>query len=339
MNLKTRSHARLPRIALLATGGTIAGAPSADGQTRYVAGAVDIARLLQAVPGLSARADLRAEQVINIGSQNMTHEVWLTLAARVLAVQAEDDIDGIVIAHGTDTLEETAYFLSLVVPAIKPLILVGAMRPAHALSADGPANLMRAVALASEPAAGGCGPLVVMNDTFHRAADVQKMASCGVHAFASRDSGPLGMIPDHTPIFLQNVQPAASPDARFPLHTLIDSALPEVAIVYAHAGMNPRSILDIAQWADGIVLAGVGDGNATDAAWDALRQAVAKGVAVVRATRCATGPVIRNGEIDDDRIGTLAAGWLSPQKARILLMLALTRTRDAAELRSSFDLH
>ena len=176
---------RLPAIAVLATGGTIAGAQADTASHAYRAGALTVEQLLGAVPGLAQLADIQAEQVASVGSQNMTHAVWADLARRIDVLCQDSTVDGIVVTHGTDTLEETAYFLSLVIRHDKPLVLVGAMRPATAPGADGPANLFHAVALAACEVARGRGPLVVMNEDIHYAREVQKIACAGVNAFAS----------------------------------------------------------------------------------------------------------------------------------------------------------
>ena len=190
-------EARLPAIAVLATGGTIAGAQADAASHAYRAGALDVGQLLAAVPGLGELARIQAEQVASVGSQNMTHAVWARLAQRIDTLCADPSIDGIVVTHGTDTLEETAYFLSLVIRHDKPLVLVGAMRPATAPGADGPANLYHAVALAGCAAAVGRGPLVVMNEDIHYAREIQKVACAGINAFASPNRGRAGVAPGY----------------------------------------------------------------------------------------------------------------------------------------------
>jgi len=321
----------LPLIALLATGGTIAGAQHGEHASAYRAGALPVEQLLAAVPGLARLARLRAEQVASVGSQNIGLDTWSMLAARVQALCADPAVHGVVITHGTDTLEETAYLLSLVLPWRKPVVLVGAMRPASALSADGPANLYNAVALAAHPQAAGRGPLVLMNDAIHEAARVQKMAANGLDAFASPEGGCIGVMLAGQAHFLR-AAPALAPLR----HALPQGAWPRVDIVQAYAGMDGDLIDYLATRARGIVLAGVGDGNASDAALDALERAVRHGVAVVRATRTGSGWVARNVEVDDDARGFVAAGPLSPQKARVLLMLALAARVPREDLQGLF---
>ncbi|HCW19157.1 MULTISPECIES: asparaginase [Achromobacter] len=327
----------LPVVAVLATGGTIAGAQADATSAGYKAGSFSVNDLLAAVPQLAGIADIRAEQVANVGSQNMTHEVWRALAERVETLCQDASVAGIVITHGTDTLEETAYFLSLVIPHDKPVVLVGAMRPATALGAEGPANLYNAVALARHPDARGRGPLVVMNEDVHYAREIQKIASAGLCAFASPNRGRAGVMHGGVPCFYSRNTTTHTTQSEFSLALLQQAGWPRVDIVYAHANLQADLIDFLAGLADGIVLAGVGDGNATDLGVDALSRAVAGGTAVVRASRTGSGFVARDVELDDASLGFIAAGDLNPQKSRILLMLGLSVTRDTAALQAIFD--
>ncbi len=327
----------LPRIALLATGGTIAGAQAQANTATYKAGALSVANLVDAVPALAGLARIQAEQIANIGSQNMSHAVWAALARRIDELDGDDAVHGIVITHGTDTLEETAYFLSLVARTEKPLVLVGAMRPATALGAEGPANLYNAVALAASAAARGRGPLVVMNEDIHYAREVQKIASMGLCAFASPNRGRAGVMHGGQPHFYSRNTTRHTRDSEFTLAALETAGWPRVDIVHAHAGMDGLVIDALAGHAAGIVLAGVGDGNAADAALAALSRAAAAGVAVVRASRTGSGLVARGVEVDDAGLGFVAAGELNPQKARVLLMLALSASRDPAQWQRCFE--
>lgn len=327
----------LPVIVVLATGGTIAGVQAAAASAGYKAGAFSIGDLLAVVPQLASLADIRAEQIANIGSQDMTHDVWRALAQRVDALCADPSVAGIVITHGTDTLEETAYFLSLVIRHDKPIVLVGAMRPATALGAEGPANLCNAVALARQPDARGRGPLVVMNEDVHYAREIQKIANAGINAFASPNRGRAGVMHGGAPCFYSRNTTTHTTQSEFSLALLEKAEWPRVDIVYAHANLQSDVIGFIAKQADGIVLAGVGDGNATDLAIGSLTRAAADGVAVVRSSRTGSGYVARDIELNDAALGFIAAGDLSPQKARILLMLALCVTREPAALQCCFD--
>lgn len=328
----------LPRITILATGGTIAGAQASQADAGYKSGTFSVNDLINAVPQLKNIAVLSGEQVANIGSQTMNHEVWLKLAKRVNEVLASDDVDGVVITHGTDTMEETAYFLSLVVKSDKPVILVGSMRPATAISADGPINLYNGVALAGSPAARGRGPMVVLNDTIHYAREAQKMHTTHMDTFESPNRGIAGVMNTGKATFYSENTTRHTTKSEFSIDGLTVDNLPLVAIVYSYANLGGLMIdAMVEKGVKGIVLAGVGDGNTTDAALAALERAAKKGVAVVRCSRTGSGLVDRNVEINDDKLGFIAGMELSPQKARILLMLGLTKTSDPKKLQQYFN--
>src|SRR5262249_36879396 len=256
------------------------------------------------------------EQVANIGSQDMNDAVWLQLAKRLNEVLKSPDTDAALITHGTDTLEETSYFLSLVTKSPKPVVLVGSMRPATATSADGPANLYNAVALAASSEARGLGPLVVLNDEIHYAREAQKMNSTSLNTFSSPNRGRAGVMNVGTiHLFAQNTTKHTT-KSEFSVDGKGTNDLPRVDIIYSYANFGP-DVVDflVKAGAKGIVLAGVGDGNSTDAVIAALAEAAKKGVAVVRATRTGSGLVVRNVEVDDDKLGFITSMELSPQKA------------------------
>jgi len=326
-----------PKIKILATGGTIAGAQASSAEVGYKSGSFSVDDLIKAVPQLKDLADLSGEQVANIGSQTMSHEVWLKLAQRINEVLKSDDTDGVVITHGTDTLEETAYFLSLVVKSDKPVVLVGSMRPATAISADGPANLYNGVALAGSPEAKGLGPLVVLNDEVHYAREVQKMNSTSLNTFQSPNRGRAGVMNVGTLHLFSKNTARHTTQSEFSVEGKGVGDLPRVDIIYSYANFGP-DVVDflVKQGSKGIVLAGVGDGNSTDAVIAALSDAAKKGVAVVRATRTGSGLVVRNVEVEDDKLGFIASMELNPQKARILLMLGLMNTKDPKQLQQYF---
>ena len=325
-----------PKIMILATGGTIAGAQTAPSEAGYKSGTFSVEELIKAVPKLKDVADISAEQVANIGSQNMNHEVWLKLAARVNAV-LKGDQDGAVITHGTDTMEETAYFLSLVVKSEKPVVLVGSMRPATAMGADGPANLYNGVALAANPQAKGRGPLVVLNDEIHYAREAQKMNSTQLDTFKSPNRGRAGVMNTGVAHFFYPNNARHTTQSEFSVDGIAAKDLPKVEIVYSYANAG-RDLVDspVEKGAKGLVLAGVGDGNSTDPVLAGLTDAVKKGVVVVRSTRTGSGLVVRNVEIDDDKMGFVASMELNPQKSRILLMLGLMKTNDPKRLQEYF---
>src|SRR5215831_20370436 len=267
----------------------------------------------------------------------MNHEVWFKLANRVNEVLKSDEVDGVVITHGTDTMEETGYFLSLVVKSDKPVVLVGSMRPATAISADGPINLYNGVALAASPEAKGRGPLVVLNDTIHYAREAQKMHTTYMDIFASPNRGIAGVMNTGKATFYSENTTRHTTKSEFSIDGLTVDNLPLVTIVYSYANLGGL-VIDamVEKGVKGIVLAGVGDGNTTDAALAALERAAKKGVAVVRCSRTGSGIVDRNVEVNDDKLGLIAGMELSAQKARILLMLSLTKTSDVKKLQQYF---
>src|SRR5688572_3996709 len=240
------SHAAwaLPKIKVLATGGTIAGAQTTQADAGYKSGAFSVNDLIKAVPQLKNIAEMSGEQVANIGSQTMNHEVWLKLAGRVNEALRSSDTDGIVITHGTDTMEETGYFLSLVVKSDKPVVLVGSMRPATAISADGPINLYNAVALAASAEAKGRGPLVVLNDTIHYARESQKMHTTRMDTFASPNRGIAGMMNTGKPFFFSRITSRHTTKSDFALKGLTVENLPYVEIVYSYANFGAGPIED-----------------------------------------------------------------------------------------------
>ncbi len=328
----------LPRVRLLATGGTIAGTQLLGGKRGYVAAALSADALLTAVPQVAQLARLEAEQVAAIGSQDMDETVWLKLAARAQAALDEPDVAGVVITHGTDTMEETAFFLNLVLRTEKPVVLVGAMRPATAISADGPMNLFNAVAVAVHPEMRGRGVLVVANDEIHFAREVAKTNTTQVGTFRSTHRGLAGLV--HSGRIHLYAAPVRRHTAAsdFSLREL--TQLPRVEIVYAYAGMRPDLIhAAVRTGAAGLVLAGVGDGNVNTACRAAASEAAKAGVIVVRSSRTGGGVVERNIEIDDDALGFVAAEELNPAKARVLLQLALTRTRDPRAIQEMFHVY
>ena len=329
----------LPLIRVLATGGTIAGAQT-DGERGYRAAAFSVDALIAAVPQLAALAHIEVEQVAAIGSQDMDDATWLRLAARTQAALDSPTIAGVVITHGTDTMEETAFFLNLVVRSEKPIVLVGAMRPATAISADGPMNLYNALAVAAHPATRGRGVLVVANDEIHFAREIAKTNTTQVGTFDSGHRGLAGLVnAGRLHLYAPPVRRHTAASEFSPLAAAGAGAprLPRVDIVYAHAGMG-RELIDAAvkAGARGLVIAGMGDGNLGAVALAAAAEAAKAGVAVVRSSRAGGGVVERNIEVDDDALGFIAADELNPQKARVLLLLGLTRTRDVRTLQAMF---
>lgn len=333
--LSPAQEKKLPNVVILATGGTIAGAAASGTQAAYTSGAVTIDAMLAAVPGIKDLANIKGEQLSNVGSQDMTLDIMLKLANRINALLAQDNVDGVVVTHGTDTMEETAYFLNLVVKSDKPVVLVGSMRPSTAVSADGPLNLFNAVGVAADPNAKGRGVLVVMNDWIHAAHSLTKTSTTAVQTFMSPLRGLVGVSSYGKNDFYNTPQWKHTTGSEFDVTNV--TQLPRVDILYAYADMSPDLIdASVANGARGIVIAGVGNGNMNKSSLEAAGRAARKGVVVVRSSRVATGTVGRNVEVNDDELNLVASDELNPQKARILLMLALLKSRTAIEIQNLF---
>lgn len=327
----------LPRVVILGTGGTIAGAGSnATNVTGYQPSVIGVEALVAAVPMLGEIAELEAQQLFQVASYLLETSHWLTIARVVTDALARSDVSGVVVTHGTDTLEETAYFLHLAVRSEKPVVVTGAMRPATALSADGPMNLFNAVSLAASADAAGKGVLVALNDRIACARDVTKTHTSGLETFRSPEYGNLGQMENGVPRFYRAPLRRHTAYAEFAVAGLDE--LPRVEVVTGYVGATGAPIAAaVANGASGIVYAGTGAGNFTAAAREALVAARRSGTVVVRASRIPAGVVTRNtGHVDDDALDFVVADDLSPQKARILLMLGLTRTRDTRELQRMF---
>src|SRR5262245_54577261 len=326
----------LPNVVVLATGGTIAGAAASDVQAGYTSGQVGVQQLLAAVPQANKLAKMRGEQISNIGSQDMNDEVWLKLAKRINELTAMPDVNGVVITHGTDTIEETAYFLNLVVKSRKPVVLTAAMRPSTALSADGPLNFFNAVAVAANKNAAGHGVLVVVNDWIHGASSLTKTSTTAVQTFLSPLSGLVGTVAYGEIDWNRGPVGKHTADSEFSLNGV--AALPRVDIIMAYENMDGKLIdAAVAAGAKGIVIAGVGNGNMTKPALDTLAKHAKNGVVCVRSSRVATGQIGRNVEVEDDKLGLVASLGHNPQKARVLLRLALLKQRPNADLQRLFD--
>ncbi|AMK26983.1 L-asparaginase [Campylobacter jejuni] len=322
------------RIAILGTGGTIAGfIDSTIATTGYAAGAIDIDVLIKAVPQIRDLADISWEQIANIDSSNMCDEIWLRLAKKIAKLFAEG-IDGVVITHGTDTMEETAYFLNLTIKSDKPVVLVGAMRPSTAISADGPKNLYNAVALVVNKEAKNKGVMVAINDKILSARGVVKTHSLNVDAFSSPDFGDLGYIVDGKVFFYNNVTKAHTKNAPFDVSKL--TSLPKVDILYSYSndgsGVAAKALFE--HGTKGIVVAGSGAGSIHKNQKDVLKELLKKGLKVVVSSRVVAGCVAVSDS--DEKLGFISAEDLNPQKARVLLMLALTKTSDPKKIQEYF---
>jgi L-asparaginase len=328
--------AKLPNVVLLATGGTIAGTGATSTTTvGYQAAKLPVTALITAVPELKTIANVTGEQVLQIASEDMTNAGLLKLAERVNAVLAKPDVDGVVITHGTDTIEETAYFLNLVTKSQKPVVIVGAMRPATALSADGPLNLYNAVAIAGSPTAVGKGVLVSLNDQISAAREVTKSNTTSLNTFQAPDLGYLGYVELGKPYFYRTSTRKHTTATPFTVNAT--TKLPQVEIIYGYGNNSPVLLnAAVADGAKGIVYAGVGDGSISVQLEPAAIAARQKGVIIARSSRTGSGRVVRNGEEKDDQYGFIVTDNLNPQKARILLMLGLTITSDTKALQEMF---
>jgi len=327
----TTLEAAAGSIAVLATGGTIAQAGTRDAT-------LSVDDLVAGLPRDGDLPPLRCEQVFQVASPDMTPTHWATLAARLDGLLRREDVWGAVVTHGTDTLEETAYYLHLVLDTNKPVVVVGSMRSAERDGADGPANLRGAIAVAASPEAVGKGVLVTLNDRIESARDVSKTHTTALDAFRSPGTGPIGAIDrrrvrfERQPLRLHTV---ASAFAGFR-----GEALPRVDVAYVYAGVGREAVdAPVAAGAKGIVLAGTGNGSVPRALEAALADARREGVVVVRSSRTNGGAVGRNAEHDDDRLDLVTADDLNPQKARVLLMLSLARTDDTGLIQAFFDQH
>jgi L-asparaginase len=326
----------LPKVVVLATGGTIAGAATSNVTAGYTSGQVGVQQLLAAVPEAKKLARLSGEQIANIGSQDMNDSVWIKLATRVNELLAMPDVSGVVITHGTDTIEETAYFLNLVIKSPKPVVLTAAMRPATALSADGPLNFFNAVAVAANKKAPGHGVMVVVNDWIHGASSLTKTSTTAVQTFLSPLSGLMGTV-TYGEIEWYRV-PVGKNTTSSEFSVTSTTVLPRVDIIMATENMDGALInASAAIGAKGIVIAGVGNGNMTEPALKALAAQANKGIVCVRSTRVTTGEVGRNVEVKDDSLHFVASLAKNPQKARVLLRLALLKTTDLATIQRYFD--
>lgn len=329
------AQAAKPHVVVLATGGTIAGAgASAANSATYAAAKVPVDKLLAGLPELSNVAKVSGEQVFQIASESFTNEHLLKLGQRVSALSKQADVDGIVITHGTDTLEETAYFLNLTVRTNKPIVVVGSMRPGTALSADGALNLYDAVSVAASKDAAGKGVLVTMNDEIQSGRDVHKHINIKTEAFKSQ-WGPLGMVVEGKNYWFRAPVKRHTTQSEFNIDDI--KTLPAVDIVYGYGNMNTTGIEAYGKvGVKALIHAGTGNGSVAAQAVDSLKALRSQGVQIVRSARVPDGFVLRNAEQPDDKYDWVVAHDLRPQKARILAMVALTKTQDSQELQRIF---
>ncbi len=328
-----RAQEDLPRIVVLATGGTIAS--TYDDTIGALRVALTGDEIVNAVPGLDEIARITVEQVANVNSRNMTPAIWLRLSRRANELLAMPDVAGVVVTHGTDTLEETAYFLDLTVTSDKPVVVVGAQRAPANYDSDGPRNMLNAVRVAASPEAVGMGTMVVMNGQINAAREVTKTNTLDVETFQTLDFGLLGVAD------VEKVRFYRAPFRRQTIALDTEVELPNVVIFSEYAGSDGRSIELLLEDGnlDGVVIAGLGLAHVSDRTLEALRAVRERGIPVVVSSRVLTGRIVPlyANNVELLNIGAVQADNLSPQKARVLLMVAMTKSTDTEELRRYFS--
>lgn len=318
------------KIVIIGTGGTIAGkGQGASALTEYTAGSIGVDELMQAVPGLEAYGPFESVQFSNIDSSEMSPYRWVRLALLINEVANREDVGGIVITHGTDTMEETSYFLQLTIGTDKPVVMTGSMRPATALSADGPVNLLQAVQVARSVSAIGQGVLVVMNGYIDSARDVAKLHTTDVATFGNTQWGHIGYVQDGKAHFYYSPCRRHSSQSEFILREEVE--LPSVGIVNLYGGMDTDIIKMVASCSQGLIIGGFGNGTLPQGVRDVLHTIE---IPKVRASRIGNGIV--SSQSSDVKAGLIVSDSLSPVKARILLMLALQQKREREELEAIF---
>jgi len=321
---------------ILGTGGTIAGVASlAVEPLHYKAGVLSIETIIDQVPEIKEVANICGEEIAQVDSCNMNQDIWLKLARRINELLSSAAVDGIVVTHGTDTMEETAYFLNLVIKSLKPVVVVGAMRPVGTMGNDGPKNLYNAVVLASSKESIGQGVLVCLNDTINASRDVTKTNTTLQDSFKCPELGYLGYIYDKKACFYRFSARKHTQQTEFEITGLEE--LPLVDILYTYVNCNPILVTTlVGAGAEGLIIAGLGNGGIPDAMKATLIEVGKKGTVIVRSTRVSNGIVTRNDTVQDDLYNFVVSDTLNPQKARILLMLALTKTKDPTEIQRMF---
>lgn len=328
-----RAQDVLPRVVVLATGGTIAS--TFDEEIGALRAALTGDEIVSSVPGLGEVARVSVEQIANVNSRDMTPAIWRRLAERANELLAMPEVAGVVVTHGTDTLEETAYFLDLTVTSEKPVVVVGAQRAPTNYDTDGPRNMLNAVRVAASKEAVGMGTMVVMNGQINAAREVTKTNTLDVETFQTLDFGLLGIAD------VEAVRFYRAPLRRQTIPLDRDDVLPNVVIVSEYAGSDGRAIRLLLEdgHLDGLVVAGVGLAHVSTPTLEAIREVRARGIPVVVSSRVLTGRIVPlyANNIDLLDLGCVQADNLSPQKARVLLMVAMTKTTETDELRAYFN--
>ncbi len=325
----------MKNIVVVATGGTIAGVGEKGKTVAYHAGEIDVAQILASIPDVNHIANVSQVQLLNVDSNEMDDEHWILLSKKINELVACSDVDGIVVTHGTDTIEETAYFLNLTINSDKPVVVTGAMRPASATSADGPYNLYQSIALAACEQAAGHGVMVLFSNTIYSGRDVQKVNNYKIDAFDQKAFSCLGYMQDEHVYFYSMTfkqHTFGSIFAHMELHHL-----PKVAICYYYAGADPDILRYLAKQNQGIVIAGSGNGNYSKAWMKVIEECYQQYHTIfIRSSRVPLG-IVFNDHVFDPMQCCIASNTLSAQKARILLSLSLLKTNDVEEIKDIFE--
>lgn len=324
--------AKKPKIWILTTGGTIAGSAENSANFKYKSGKISPSEILKFLPKICEIAEIKCEEIANIGSQDMNFKIWINLANRINEI-LQNDADGVVITHGSDTMEETAYFLNLVVKSKKPVVLTGAMRPQNAISADGAGNLYHAIKVASSKISHSRGVLVVLNGEIHAAREVCKIHTNNLNAFSSPNNGKIGVVDFNEVKFYLSVDRVHTFKSHLQIHKINEFA--KVEIIYLNT-QNSHEILNfvIKNGVKALIIATLGNGNFDKKTGEILTKAAQNGVIIALSSRVGSG-VVTGAEIETKNF--ILTDNLNPQKARVLLLLALLKTKNLKEIQKIFD--
>lgn len=323
-------------VAIVATGGTIAGTGQQGKTVAYHAGEMDVNEVIASIPSLKDVAHIESYQLMNVDSNEMGPERWIQLSHKINEIVLDDHIDGVVVTHGTDTLDETAYFLTLTLHTDKPVVLTGAMRPATATSADGPFNLYQAVCLAVDEQAKGQGVMALFSNTIYSGRDIQKVNNYKIDAFDQKAFGCLGYMQDNEVYFFSKTFKVHTLKSRFSKQSI--ESLPKVAIAYFYAGADASILYHLASSHEGIVIVGSGNGNYSQEWLKAINDLSTQGIIFVRASRVSHG-IVFDDQVFDPNQYCIGSNTLSAQKARVLLMLALSQTHRYQDIVDIFHIY
>lgn len=324
----------MKNIVVVATGGTIAGVGEKGKTVAYHAGEISVNDILASIPDVCHLAHISEVQLMNVDSNEMNEENWLLLANTINELVKDEKVDGIVVTHGTDTIEETAYFLNLTIHSNKPVVITGAMRPATATSADGPYNLYQAIALASSDDAIGQGVMVLFSNTIYSGRDVQKVNNYKIDAFDQKSFGCLGYMQDEHVYFFSKTFKTHTYESMF--SSSLPISLPKVAIAYYYAGADAGILEYLSDHHEGIILVGSGNGNYSKDWMNKMNECFTKKNTIfVRASRVPLG-IVFSDHVFDPYEHCISSNTLSAQKARVLLSLALCHTHDVKEIKKIF---